>query len=79
LQRTNIILHWTSQTNRLYLIDHRATLTSETHWAPCAKSNCYPRVGIVVPKGCYPMALVLVSCSCASKRAKTSRGVSFEP
>ena len=26
--------------------------------APCAKSNCYPRVGIVVPKGCYPMALV---------------------
>ena len=32
LQGTNIVLHWTSQTNRLYLIDHRATLTSETHW-----------------------------------------------
>jgi hypothetical protein len=26
--------------------------------APCAKSNCYPGTGIVVPKGCYPMALV---------------------
>jgi hypothetical protein len=26
--------------------------------APCAKSKCYPRAGIVVPKGCYPMALV---------------------
>jgi hypothetical protein len=26
--------------------------------SPCAKSNCYPRRGIVVPKGCYPMALV---------------------
>jgi hypothetical protein len=26
---------------------------------PCAKSNCYPRVGIVVPKGCYPVAFVL--------------------
>ncbi len=26
---------------------------------PCAKSNCYPRTGIVVPEGCYPMALVL--------------------
>jgi hypothetical protein len=26
--------------------------------APCAKSNCYPRRSIVVPKGCYPMALV---------------------
>jgi hypothetical protein len=25
--------------------------------SPCAKSNCYPRAGIVVPKGCYPMAL----------------------
>jgi hypothetical protein len=28
--------------------------------SPCAKSNCYPRVGIVVPKGCYPMAFVFV-------------------
>ena len=28
------------------------------HVAPCAKSNCYPRTGIVVPEGCYPMALV---------------------
>jgi hypothetical protein len=24
--------------------------------SPCAKSNCYPGTGIVVPKGCYPMA-----------------------
>ncbi|MGH7951890.1 MAG: Ig-like domain-containing protein [Limisphaerales bacterium] len=31
-QGTNVVLHWTSQTNRLYLIDHRATLTGETHW-----------------------------------------------
>jgi hypothetical protein len=28
------------------------------NYSPCAKSNCYPRAGIVVPKGCYPMALV---------------------
>ena len=27
--------------------------------APCAKSNCYPGGGIVVPKGCYPSGLVL--------------------
>ena len=27
--------------------------------SPCAKSNCYPGTGIVVPKGCYLMALVL--------------------
>jgi len=26
--------------------------------SPCAKSNCYPRTGIVVPEGCYPLALV---------------------
>jgi hypothetical protein len=25
---------------------------------PCAKINCYPMVDIVVPKGCYPVALV---------------------
>jgi hypothetical protein len=29
-----------------------------TYGAPCAKSNCYPRTGIVVPEGCYPLALV---------------------
>ena len=33
--------------------------TMQIHHAPCAKSNCYPRVGIVVPKGCYPVAFVL--------------------
>jgi hypothetical protein len=27
--------------------------------APCAKSNCYPRGDIVMPKGCYPLAFVL--------------------
>jgi hypothetical protein len=27
--------------------------------APSAKSDCYPRAGIVMPKGCYPMAFVL--------------------
>ena len=26
--------------------------------SPRAKSNCYPGAGIVVPKGCYPLALV---------------------
>jgi hypothetical protein len=26
---------------------------------PSAKSDCYPRGGIVMPKGCYPMAFVL--------------------
>jgi hypothetical protein len=47
--------------------------------APCAKSNCYPRVGIVVPKGCYPMAFVLFNHFLAPKRVKTSRGASCEP
>ena len=42
--------------------------------APCAKSNCYPRMGIVVPKGCYLMALVCVNYFLVRKRAKTSRG-----
>ncbi len=36
LQGMNIVLHWTSQTNRLYLIDQRPTLTSETHWGELA-------------------------------------------
>jgi predicted AAA+ superfamily ATPase len=26
---------------------------------PYARSNCYPSGGIVVPKGCYPLAFVL--------------------
>ena len=31
----------------------------DEHPTPCAKSNCYPRGDIVVPKGCYPLAFVL--------------------
>ena len=45
-----------------------------TSSSPCAKSNCYPRMGIVVPKGCYLMALVCVNYFLVRKRAKTSRG-----
>ncbi len=39
-------------------LDWMIKIASVRTKAPCAKSNCYPRAGIVVPKGCYPMALV---------------------
>jgi hypothetical protein len=32
LQGTNIVLNWSSSTNKIYLIEHRSTLTSETQW-----------------------------------------------
>jgi hypothetical protein len=42
----------------------RRVVASPERWSkilgpPRAKSNCYPGGGIVVPKGCYPMAFVL--------------------
>ena len=53
------------------VVDVRAL---DLRYPPCAKSNCYPRMGIVVPKGCYLMALVCVNYFLVRKRAKTSRG-----
>ncbi|HEY5296743.1 MAG TPA: Ig-like domain-containing protein [Verrucomicrobiae bacterium] len=32
IERTNIIVSWISRTNKIYLLEDRATLTSETHW-----------------------------------------------
>jgi hypothetical protein len=36
---------------------------SERDWAPCAKSNCYPKQGFVVPKGVLPMAVLFLGFS----------------
>jgi Bacterial Ig domain len=32
-QETNIVLHWISNTNRIYLLEDRPTLTSESQWS----------------------------------------------
>jgi hypothetical protein len=43
----------------LFLLDNGSLLCRKWSAAPCAKSNCYPRGGFVVPKGVLPDGLVV--------------------
>jgi len=52
--QVELFFRWIKQNLRI----HHFFGNSGNAVPPCAKSNCYPGTGIVVPKGCYPMALV---------------------